>query len=338
MKRPPDPARATPARRALSDRTYAALPTERLLRAARDLDTLSPERVVRLMAREERKSVAAVARAAPAIARAAERAAAALLAGGRLVYVGAGTSGRLAALDAAECPPTFGIAPSQVVAVVAGGPRALRRAVEGAEDDEEQARQALVRLRVGPRDLVVAVAASGVTPFARAALAHARRVGAATVLVTSAPQAAARAGARADVTIGLDVGPEVLAGSTRLKAGTATKMALNALSTAAMIRAGKCYGPYMVDLVATSAKLRARARRILARLGGVPFGRADALLAEAGGRVKTALVMARLAVSRREAERRLADAEGRLRAVLGAPSDGRPSGRTRRARPKNRVP
>jgi len=283
------------------------------------------EAIVGLLAREERRSVAAVAGARREIARVAEAAAAALAGGGRLIYVGAGTSGRLAALDAAECPPTFGTRPSQVLAVIAGGPRAFTRAVEGAEDDAGAGAREMRRRRVGSRDAVVGVAASGVTPFVHGALATARAAGAATALITCAPEAAARAlaaaapptGRAAPIIVGLRVGPEVLAGSTRLKAGTATKLALNAVSTAAMVRLGKCYGPRMVDVVATSAKLMDRARRMVMDLTDRDRRSADRLLSQAGGSVKVALVMGWLGVSREEAELRLRDANGRLRSVLG---------------------
>jgi N-acetylmuramic acid 6-phosphate etherase len=298
-------------------RDYAALPTEAAHPDAARLDEMTALQIVRLMAREERRSVAAVAAAAAEIAAVAEAAARALAGGGRLIYLGAGTSGRLAALDAAECGPTFGAAPGQVVAVVAGGARALRRAVEGAEDDAAEGARRVRALRVGRRDLVVGVAASGVTPFVRAALEAAAAYGAATALITAAPEAARAAGARPDRLVGLEVGPEVLAGSTRLKAGTATKLALNAISTAAMVRLGKCYGPRMVDVVAGSAKLRARAIRMVSELTGAPPSEAARLLARAGGRVKTAVVMRRLGLDRRAAEARLAAAAGRLREVVG---------------------
>lgn len=191
----------------------------------------------------------------------------------------------------------------------------MLNAVEGAEDDEAAAARALRQVRIGARDVLVGVAASGVTPFVRAALRSARARSAATVLITCAPQMAARAGLRADHVIGLRIGPEVLSGSTRLKAGTATKIALNALSTAAMIGLGKCYGPRMVDVVATNAKLEARARRIVAAFTGRPD--AGALLRAAGGRVKVAIVMARLDLDRKAAERRLERVDGRLRSLLG---------------------
>lgn len=266
--------------------------------------------VVRLMAREERRSAVAVERAAAGIAKAAEAAARALKGGGRLVYVGAGTSGRLGALDAAECPPTFGTRPAQVVAFLAGGAKAMRRAVEGAEDDQA----AGARIEIAAEDCVVGIAASGVTRFVRGALAAAKARGATTVLVTcnpSVPRGAAK------IMIALDVGPEVLAGSTRLKAGTATKMTLNAISTTAMVLLGKVHGPRMVDVRATNAKLRARATRMIALLAGIDEAAAAALL-EIAGSVKTAVVMAKRGVPRREAEAILRRAGGHLRRALGA--------------------
>ncbi|MBI4511659.1 MAG: N-acetylmuramic acid 6-phosphate etherase [Deltaproteobacteria bacterium] len=303
--------------RGLSNKAYATLPTERVLAAAEGLDTFPAKRIVSLLASEEERSVRAVNRVAARIARAARTCARSLEDGGRIVYVGAGTSGRLAALDAAECPPTFGVRPSQVVAVVAGGPRALRRAVEGAEDRGDDAVRALTKLRLGPKDTMIAIAASGVTPFARAALLFARHASVPSILITCAPMAARAGGARADLVIGLDVGPEVIAGSTRLKAGTATKITLNAISTTAMVLLGKCYGPRMVDLRAGSAKLRARAQRIVVEVGQVPGDRADDLLAAAHGNAKIAIVMARLGVSRKEAEVLLHQSAGRLRRLLG---------------------
>jgi N-acetylmuramic acid 6-phosphate etherase len=284
---------------------WARLPTEKV--SPRPLDTMRPEALVALLCGAEAESVRAARGAAPRIARAAVWAGDAIAAGGRLIYVGAGTSGRLCALEAAESPPTFGS--DRVVAVVAGGARSLRRSVEGAEDRAADAERALARLRVGPGDVVVGVAASGVTPFVRAALRAARAAGARTALVTASP---VRGGA--DAVIVLPVGPEVLAGSTRLKAGTATKIALNALTTAAMVRAGKCYGPFMVDVAGTSAKLRARQRRIVSALcPGDPAG----LLRRAGGSVKMAVVMGKLGVTRARAEQLLAAAGGRLRKVIG---------------------
>jgi N-acetylmuramic acid 6-phosphate etherase len=222
--------------------------------------------------------------------------------------VGAGTSGRLGVLEAAECPPTFDPPPSLVQAVIAGGRRTVFRSAEGAEDDAaDGARQ--IRRRARPGDVVVGIAASGVTPFVRAALREARRRGAATALVTCNPQVPASA---ARVVIALAVGPEVLTGSTRLKAGTATKLALNTLTTASFARLGKVYGNRMVDLRPRSAKLRARA------LGRVSPREAERLLEASGGRAKVAIAMARLRLDAAEARRRLRRAAGSLRQVLEA--------------------
>jgi N-acetylmuramic acid 6-phosphate etherase len=253
-----------------------------------------------------------VARAAPAIGAAVELVARALSRGGRLVFVGAGTSGRLGVIEAAECPPTFGTPPALVQAVIAGGRRAVFRSAEGAEDDAaEGARQIRRRTRAG--DVVVGIAASGVTPFVRAALAEARRRKAQTVLVTCNPTVPSRA---ARVVITLAVGPEVLAGSTRLKAGTATKLTLNTLTTAAFARLGKVYGNRMVDLRPRSAKLRARALALVRELGGVGEREAARLLRAAAGSAKLAIAMARLGLPAREASRRLRAAAGSLRRAL----------------------
>jgi N-acetylmuramic acid 6-phosphate etherase len=294
-------------------------PTELENPAGADLDRLAARDVVRLMAREERRSPAAVEAAAGAVARVAELAAAALRGGGRLVFCGAGTSGRLGGLEAAECPPTFGSEPWQVQAIVAGGEAALARAVEGAEDREGEGEAAVAKRGVGPRDVLVAVAASGRTPFVRAALREARRRGARTAFVTCDPALATDEREAADVVVALDVGPEVLTGSTRLKAGTATKVALNAITTAAFASLGKVYGNLMVDLRATNAKLRARAERIVRRL--VPQAGEDGaarLLAAAGGDVKVAVLMGRRGLTPGEAGAALAQAGGCLRRALDA--------------------
>ena len=265
------------------------------------------------MNRADHEAVSAVARAVPEIGRGVELIAQALSDGGRLIFVGAGTSGRLGVLEAAECPPTFGTPPGLVRAVMAGGPRAVFRSAEGVEDDAaEGARQIRRRARAG--DVVVGIAASGVTPFVRAALREARRRRAATVLVTANPRVA-RLVAR--VVIPLAVGPEVLAGSTRLKAGTATKLTLNTLTTGAFARLGKIYGNRMVDLRPRSAKLRARARRLVREIGKVGDREAARLLRAAGGSAKLAIVMARLEVGSTEARRMLRAASGSLRRLLG---------------------
>ncbi|HSB20543.1 MAG TPA: N-acetylmuramic acid 6-phosphate etherase [Anaeromyxobacteraceae bacterium] len=260
-------------------------PTERHHPDGARLSGLALEHALSTLHRGDAEAVRAVGRALPALARLAALAAGSLAAGGRLVYAGAGTSGRLAAMDAAECPPTFGLLPSQVVALVAGGRRALSRSVEGAEDDREAGRRAVRRARVGPRDLVVGISASGRTPFTLAALAEARARGAATALLSSAPPPAAAARHR----IVLDTGPERIAGSTRMKAGTAARMALTLLSTGAMLRLGRIERGRMVDLSAASQKLRRRAVRIVAEVSGASPPRSRAALLRSGWSVRAAL-------------------------------------------------
>jgi len=307
---------------------YGRLPTERVDPRTRRLDRLSPLAIARLMNRADREAVRAVAAAAPDIARAVALIVASLGNGGRLIFVGAGTSGRLGVLEAAECPPTFGTPPSLVQAVMAGGRGAVFRSVEGAEDDAGAGHARLRQAR--SRDVVVGIAASGVTPFVRAALSAARRRGAATVLVTSNAE---RPRDSARVVIALPVGPEVLAGSTRLKAGTATKLTLNALTVAAFAQLGKIYGNRMVDLRPRSAKLRARARRLVAELGDVGAGEAARLLGQARGSAKLAIVMARLHVGASDARRLLHAASDSLPRLL----DGRAARRlTRSAAPRRR--
>ncbi len=253
-----------------------------------DLERLPAGRLLARLHAGDREAVRAVDHALPSLAALAEAAAAALAAGGRLIYAGAGTSGRLGALDAAECPPTFGVAPSRVRALVAGGSRALTRAVEGAEDDRAAGAAAVRRARIAPRDLVVGISASGTTPFVRAALAEARRRGARTALVTSNPTARAAA----DLRVVLETGPELVAGSTRMKAGTAAKMALGLVSTAAFVRLGAVRGGRMIALAPASEKLRGRAVRNVAALAGVGAREARRLLQESGWSVRDAIARA----------------------------------------------
>src|SRR5881397_2607225 len=259
---------------------FDRLATERRNRASAALDRMDPVAISSLMNREDARAVRAVGRVRHAIARAVDTIVAALGGGGRLFFVGAGTSGRLGVLEAAECPPTFGTPPRLVQAIMAGGRPAVFRSREGAEDDARAAARA-VGARVRHGDVVVGVSASGVTPFVRAALAAARRRGARTVLVACNPTTTR--GAPADVIIAPAPGPEVLAGSTRLKAGTATKLVLNTLTTAAMARLGKVYGNRMVDLQPRSAKLRERAVRVITEIAGVRPLLARRALAESGG-------------------------------------------------------
>jgi N-acetylmuramic acid 6-phosphate etherase len=269
--------------------------------------------IVALMHQEDRRVVAAVGREITRIAAAVDVIVSSLSAGGRLVFVGAGTSGRLGVLEAAECPPTFGTPPGMVQAIMAGGRASVFRSREGAEDDAVAAARA-VRKRVRAGDVVVGVSASGVTPFVRGALREARRLRAATILVVC--NRATRPPAIARVMITPTPGPEVVAGSTRLKAGTATKLVLNMLTTAAMTRLGRVYGNRMIDLQPRSRKLRDRAERLVADLAGVSRPRARAALAAAGGRVRIALVMARTGMSARDAARALLASGGAVRPYL----------------------
>lgn len=288
--------------------------TEQRHPASERLDEMTAAEIVDLMNREDASVIAAVRAQAEAIARAVDLAAGSLRAGGRLIYVGAGTSGRLGVLDAAECIPTFGAAPGQVVGLIAGGRDALVRPVENAEDRPEDGARDLAHLDPGPRDTVVGIATGGTTPYVLGALAEARRRGAGTVfLVCLNP---ADAPFCPDVLIAPQVGPEVLTGSTRLKAGTATKLILNTISTGAFVLNGKTYGNLMVDLVVTNAKLADRSERIVMATVGVDRAGARDLLERAGGRVKTAIVMGNLGLDRAAAEARLAAAAGRVRRAL----------------------
>ena len=291
------------------------LATEQPNPRSADLDRMSPLEIAQVMNAEDAAVAGAVAAELPRIAAAIEAIAARLRAGGRLIYAGAGTSGRLGALDALECPPTFGIAPDQVVACVAGGALAQDTvAAEEAEDDEEAGRADLARVGVGPGDAVVAITASGRTPYALGAAAQAREQGALTIGIacTVAPPLATLS----DILIAPLVGPEVIAGSTRLKAGTVQKMVLNMLSTGAMVLLGKTYGNLMVDVRATNDKLRARAASIVVRATGLDREEAETLLAECGGEARVAIVAANAGISPEQARARLAAAGGQVRAAL----------------------
>jgi N-acetylmuramic acid 6-phosphate etherase len=290
------------------------LATERRNPRSARLDCLSPLQIVDLINAEDRLVAPAVGRERRRVAEAVELVAQSLRGGGRLFYVGAGTSGRLGVLDASECPPTFGVRRSLVQGVIAGGRRALVRSVEGAEDDASAGSAAIDRLGVGPRDVVAGIAASGVTPFVRSAVARARRIGAATIFITCSPQS--RRLVRADVVICPRVGPEVLTGSTRMKAGTATKLVLNTLTTAAMALLGKAYGNLMVDLRASNVKLRDRARRIVSAATGLAPAAAGRLIDRARGGAKAAILMHKRGVGLAEARRMLDARGGRLRDAM----------------------
>lgn len=299
--------------------TSTSIPVQRSTEALdpnhADLDRLDPLALVQAFADDQRAAVEAVRSATPALARVVEAALPRLESGGRLVYVGAGTSGRLGVLDATELTPTFSWPPERAVPLIAGGERAIRQAVEGAEDDAAAGADDVRAANVGPGDVLIALAASGTTPYVLGAVEAARSLGALTVGIANNPGTPLLAAV--DCPVALDTGPEVISGSTRLKAGTAQKIALNTLSSALMVRLGKVYGNLMVDVRASNAKLEDRAVRLTCHGAGVSESEARAALAQAGGSVKTALVMLRLGLSVQEAEARLAAAGGHARAALG---------------------
>lgn len=288
------------------------------------IDTLDAAGIVALMSDEDRHVLDAVRAEQPSIARALQAAADAFRRGGRLIYVGAGTSGRLGVLDAAECPPTFGTPPEMVVGLIAGGAPALTRPVEGAEDDPHAGAREIDAIHTSARDFVVGIATSGRTPYVLGAIDRARAVGAVTAgLSCNRPSLL---GKRVDIEIALQVGPEVLAGSTRLKSGTATKMVLNMITTGAMVLIGKSFGNRMIDLQPANEKLRLRSRRILRELAGVDEPLAVELLKQSGGRLKPALVMGLAGVSYEEAIRLLAEHGEQVRAAVRAVTGVDPRG------------
>ncbi len=298
--------------------------TERRNPRSAGIDRASAREIVELIASEDATVPDAVERARDEIAQVIDLLEAAFRAGGRLFYIGAGTSGRLGVLDAAECPPTFGTDPEMIVGIIAGGYKAMLRSVEGAEDDVNAAIAEIDGHRIRATDVVVGIAASGTTPFVRAALGRAQTLGARTVILSCSepPQILKDT---CDVCITLLVGPEVVTGSTRMKAGTATKLVLNMLTTGAMIRIGKTYGNLMVDLCAMNAKLTDRSERILMEIAGVTREAARQALGAADQRVKVAIVMLRRGVDRVAAERLLEQHRGHLRAVVGDPPAVTPS-------------
>jgi N-acetylmuramic acid 6-phosphate etherase len=292
--------------------------TERRNPRSSTIDTASALEIVDLIGAEDATVPAAVAKARMDIARAIDLVEAAFRAGGRLVYVGAGTSGRLGVLDAAECPPTFGTPPEMVLGIIAGGSAALVRSIEGAEDDLNAANEAVDAVEIGRSDVVAGIAASGTTPFVQAALTRAQARGARTVFISCSEPPRQLTGI-CDVFITVLVGPEIVTGSTRMKAGTATKLVLNTLTTGAMIRLGKTYGNLMVDLKAWNEKLIDRSQRIVMETTGLDRGAAREIIQAAAGNVKTAIVMARRGVPKGEAERLLTEHAGRLRPIVGDP-------------------
>jgi N-acetylmuramic acid 6-phosphate etherase len=289
------------------------LPTEARNPATENLDCLTPFELAQTMHAADAEAVAAVERELPRVAEAIEAIAARLEDGGRLFYLGAGTSGRLGVLDASECPPTYNTPPEMVRGLIAGGDAALRRSVERAEDDETQGRRDLEQHGFSAKDVLVGIAASGRTPYVLGGIRYARELGALTIGLSCVPGSVLAQAAELAITPA--TGPEVVTGSTRMKAGTATKLVLNMLSTGVMVRLGYVYGNLMVNVQPTNTKLRDRAARIVATLTGLSYQDASALLDRAGS-VKTAIVMQKLSVSREDAEQRLLSARGRLRAAL----------------------
>lgn len=302
----------------MSQVDLSQLRTEARNPRSQELDAMSTLDVVTAMNDEDRHIADAVRAVLPKIAAAVDAIAQRMHKGGRLIYVGAGTSGRLGVLDAAECPPTFSASPEQVLGLIAGGQDAFLRAVEGAEDDPELAGKDLAALSLGHKDIVVGVAASGRTPYVLGALEYARSVKALTIGVTMNPGSAAVIGV--EHAIEVETGAEVLTGSTRLKAGTATKMVLNMLSTGAFVRLNKVYGNLMVDLQATNAKLRARSVRIVAEACQCDSHEAELQLAATDGEVKAAIVAKRKGVAPHVARTLLFTHDGSVRAALEAPA------------------
>lgn len=297
---------------------WSTLLTEQRNPASERLDEVSTLEMLAIINREDMRVPTAIATQLAPIAQAVDLVATQLGQGGRLFYLGAGTSGRLGILDASECPPTFSADPQLIQGIIAGGPEAVFQAVEGAEDDSGGAPSELVQRKLSAADVVMGIAASGVTPFVVGGLAHARAEGCPTIFFTCSPSAAAKVAA--DIVIAPEVGPEVITGSTRMKAGTATKLVLNMISTGAMVKLGKTFGNLMVDLQPTNAKLRDRTERIFSALTGVDTKVASRQLAAAGGQLKIALVMELCAVDRARAQDLLDTHDGIVKRAVGAHS------------------
>jgi N-acetylmuramic acid 6-phosphate etherase len=290
--------------------------TEQRNPASARIDLLPTLEMLRVINDEDRKVADAVSAELGQIAAAVDAIVAAIKGGGRLFYIGAGTSGRLGVLDASECPPTFNVSPELVQGILAGGPAALERATEATEDDPATGARDLMARGFSAQDVVVGIAASGRTPYVLGAVSKARELGAMTIGISCSPDS--ELSRAVDIPIEPLPGPEIIAGSTRMRAGTATKLVLNMLSTGAMIRLGHVYGNMMVNVQPTNGKLADRARRIIAESAGISYERAAELLEQSGRSVRTAIVMGKLGVSRAEAELRLQQAEGRVgKAVNG---------------------
>src|SRR5439155_2519697 len=290
------------------------LVTEQSHAASRSIDELPTAEILNIMNAADAEVPGAVAREIPRIARAVDTIALSLEQGGHLVYIGAGTSGRLGVLDASECPPTFNVAEDLVRGIIAGGERALVRSTEASEDDPEAGARDLLAAGFGRRDVLVGISASGRTPYVLGAVAKARQLGAVTCGISCTPDS--ELSRAVDIPIEPTPGPEILTGSTRLRAGTATKMVLNMISTAVMVRLGHVYGNLMVNVAPTNQKLEQRAKTIIQEIAGVPAARAEQLLAEAGRNVRTAIIMEKKGLSRADAEALLDKSGGRLRDAL----------------------
>jgi N-acetylmuramic acid 6-phosphate etherase len=289
--------------------------TERRNPRSVDIDLFPTERILKIINAEDATVATAVNAAIPQIAKAVDMAVTAIRGGGRILYVGAGSSARIAALDAAECPPTFRTPPEWVEAVIAGGTKALAQAMEGAEDDTQKASADMKAKKVSNKDLVIGVAASGTTPYTCTALEYARTKGAHTIaLVAQQDTPMARI---AELAIETLVGPEIVTGSSRMKAGTAQKLVLNMISTTTMIRLGLTYSNWMINVTMTNTKLRARGVHMLREILGVTHDEAEELSEGSGGQLKVAVIMGALGCSRKDAEKRLADGDGNLRKILG---------------------
>lgn len=292
---------------------YSKLPTEQTNPRTMDLDRVPLHEVLDMLNREDALVPAAVGKAIPQIKKAAEEISKSYLAGKKIYFIGAGTSGRLGVLEAAEIPPTYGVEPGIFTALMAGGHEAVFLSKEGAEDVFEDGEKEISSL-AQEGDTVIGIAASGITPYVKGGLSAGLKKGATTVLLTCNPKEKAK---EAKIIIAIDVGPEPVSGSTRMKSGTATKLALNMLSTSSMVISGKVYRNWMVDVKTTSRKLEMRAERITATVGQVSHEEAKELLKKTGNDVKTAIVMARLKISKAEAEEKIAEAGGFLKKILG---------------------
>lgn len=295
--------------------------TERRNPRSVDIDLFPTERILKIINAEDATVAPAVAAAIPEIARAVDLAVDSIRRQGRIIYIGAGTSGRMAVLDAAECPPTFSTSKDMVQALMPGGTKAFTQADEGIEDDREKAASDLKAKKVSSKDLVIGIAASGRTPYTHAGLEFARSKGAKTVAVVCTENSPMSKSA--DITIRTAVGPEVITGSSRMKAGTAQKLVLNMISTATMIRLGMTYSNWMINVSMTNQKLRDRGMHILQEILGVKAGEAQRLVEGSGGALKVAVIMGATGCNRKEAEKRLAESSGNLRNILGHLGSGR---------------